>query len=96
MPDDTNMFQRAGNSISKNPGKVSASVGGGLSIGLALLLFASKDRVEMLEKRLVDEHIERMNLETACEERERGCVKRFERLALRTGLSGTNHFADNP
>lgn len=52
MPEsDTNMFQKAGNSISRNPGKSATIASGGLSITVAMMLFATKGEIQQLGER---------------------------------------------
>lgn len=62
--------------IAKNKGKL-ATTGGGLSLFLAIKLFATKAEVELLRDRLAEEHRDAMD-------REQECVGRFAMLARPT------------
>lgn len=61
--------------LKEHSGKAATVAGGGLSIGLAFALFASKGEVDMLKQRLAEEHRDRMDSETQC-------VSRFSKLAM--------------
>lgn len=76
-------FQKAGDALSNNRGKLAAGTGG-LSIFLAVQLFASKTEVAALKDRLSEEHRDAMDREQLCEAKEKACVERFTRLVLRT------------
>lgn len=74
------------NAFQKNKGKL-ATTGGGLSLFLAIKLFATKAEVEMLRDRLAEEHRDAMD-------REQECVGRFAALVRPT--NGLTAKADSP
>ncbi len=56
-------------SLQNHPAKTGTAFGGGLSIGLALYLFAPKGEVALLKDRMAEEHRDNMDREAQCEAR---------------------------